>query len=107
MLQLDKEMGQKLLDEADKALKIISEYTKRMKREEKERKEIDEHLDTFIWHQQKELYSAKVKQKVKCKVCSWVILHESSHFISSVEGCLTWGYDPDWARSSLVMPLIC
>ena len=61
---LDKEAGQGLLEEVDKALKTLSEYTERMEKEEKERRNISEHLDTFIWHQQNQLHAAKVKQKV-------------------------------------------
>ena len=53
------------MDEIDNALKILSEYTDQMEKEQKERQEIEEHLDTFIWNQQKQLYAAKVKQKVQ------------------------------------------
>ena len=62
--QTDMVTGQRLLNEVEKALETLSEYTSRMKQEEKERQEVDEHLDTFIWHQQRQLYDAKMKQNV-------------------------------------------
>lgn len=59
----DKETGEHLLEELEKALEILSGYTSRMKAEVEERKDIHETMDTFIWHQQKLLYDAKTKQK--------------------------------------------
>ena len=64
-INVDKETGEHLLEELEKALEILSGYTSRMKAEVEERKDIHETMDTFIWHQQKLLYDAKTKQKVR------------------------------------------
>lgn len=88
---VDKETGQQLLDEVEKALKVLSEYTDRMKKEEKERQEIEEQLDTFIWHQQKQLYAAKVEQRV----CVDITVSLSCHCVVHKKGVCMRGEETE------------
>ena len=61
---LGKEACQELLEEVKEPLEILSEYTKKMEDELKERQEIEEMLDSFLWLNQCLLYKARERQKV-------------------------------------------
>ncbi|XP_003391384.2 PREDICTED: regulation of nuclear pre-mRNA domain-containing protein 1A-like, partial [Amphimedon queenslandica] len=60
-----KEACQELLEEVKEPLEILSQYTKKMEDELKERQEIEQLLESFLWLHQCLLYKAKERQKVR------------------------------------------
>lgn len=64
MLHVGKEACQELLEEVKEPLEILSQYTKKMEDELKEREEIEQMLESFLWLHQCLLYKAKERQKV-------------------------------------------
>ena len=55
---------ERLFDRVDEASKVMAEYNKRLEKELKERQEIQELLDVFIWQHKGLLREAKKNLKV-------------------------------------------
>lgn len=60
-----KESCEELLKELQEPLEVLSGYTERMEKELKQRNEIEEMLDSFIWSHQCLLHKAKERRKVR------------------------------------------
>lgn len=61
---LAKESGEEVMKQLEESLTVLSGYTERMEKELSERRDIQEMLDSFIWHHQCLLHGAKERQRV-------------------------------------------
>ena len=52
------------MKQLEESLTVLSDYTERMEKELSERRDIQEMLDSFIWHHQCLLHGAKERQRV-------------------------------------------
>jgi regulator of Ty1 transposition protein 103 len=80
-----KESCDNVLKDLNDSLEILTGYNKRLEDELKERKELEEMLDSFIWQQHGHLYKAKEKHKeyqLKMQKCSQVKESLKSHIAS-------------------------
>lgn len=68
---------ERLFTRVDEASKVMAEYNKRLEKELKERQEIQELLDVFIWQQKGLLREAKKNLKV-------------THCLMTLETCFYW-----------------
>ena len=64
---------ERLFERVEEASKVMAEYNKRLEEELKERQEIQELLDVFIWQQKGLLREAKKKLKVKYSLVTYSI----------------------------------
>ena len=68
----DKTEAEQLAERVEEASKILSEYNSRLEAELKERMEVQELLDSFIWQQKSMLREAKKKLKVSLVPTIWM-----------------------------------
>ena len=61
----DKAAVNQLMEKVDEAIKLLSDYTTRVEAEVKEREDIQELLDAYIWQQKHLLRDTKKKMKVR------------------------------------------
>ena len=81
---LDKTAVNQLMEKVDEAIKLLFDYTTRVEAELKEREEIEELLDAYIWQQKHLLKDTKKKMKV----CPTLICVSSLSMVCCVCVCV-------------------